>query len=79
MQAPIYMFRAPQFWWVPQVSVIRYPSEGKVFFGPSAKGLRLRRSLNLLQRNKSIMLRATVGGLLLPKVLKNIINHLFLA
>jgi hypothetical protein len=35
------------------VSVFRYSSEGKEFFGPSAKGLRLRRSLNLLT-NKQI-------------------------
>jgi hypothetical protein len=64
---------------VPQVSVICYSSEGKVFFGPSAKGLHSRRSLNLLQRNKSILREVTVGGLLLLKVLKNIINHLFSA
>jgi hypothetical protein len=31
----------------------------------------------LLQRNKSILRGATVGGLLLSKVLKNITNHLF--
>jgi hypothetical protein len=36
-------------------------------------------SLNLLQRNKLKLRGATVGGLLLSKVLKNIINHLFLA
>jgi hypothetical protein len=35
--------------WAPRVKMIRYSSEGKVFFGPSAKGLHSRRSLNLLQ------------------------------
>jgi hypothetical protein len=48
-----------------------------VFFGPSAKGLRSRRSLNLLQRNKLILRGATVGSLLFPKVLKNVTNHMF--
>jgi hypothetical protein len=52
-------------------------AKGRCFFGLSAKGLRLRHSLNLLERNKLILQGATVGGLLLPKVLKNIINHLF--
>jgi hypothetical protein len=50
--------------------MFHYSSEGKVFFGPSAKGLRLFRSLNLLQRNKLILRGATVGGLPLPKILK---------
>jgi hypothetical protein len=54
-------------------------AKGRCFFGPLAKGLRSRRSLNLLQRNKLILRGATVGSLLLPKVLKNIINCLFLA
>jgi hypothetical protein len=31
----------------------------------------------LLQRNKSIQRGATVGGLPIPKVLKNVINHVF--
>jgi hypothetical protein len=57
--------------------MIHYSSEGKVFFGPSAKGLRSRRSLNLLQRNKSIVRGATVGGLALSKVLKNMTDHIF--
>jgi hypothetical protein len=63
-------------WWDPRVRMIHYSSEGKVFFGPLAKGLRSRHSLNLLQRNKSILRGATVGGLLLPKVLKNATNHM---
>jgi hypothetical protein len=58
--------------------MIRYSNEGKVFFGPLAKGLRSRRSLNLLQRNKSILRVAIVGGLALPKVLKNMTNHMSL-
>jgi hypothetical protein len=49
--------------------MIRYSSEVKVFFGPSAKELCSRRSLNLLQRNKSILRGATVGDPL-SKVLK---------
>jgi hypothetical protein len=61
------------------VSVVRYSSKGKVFFGPSAKGLHPRRSLNLLQGNKLILRGATVGGLPLPKVLKNMSNHIFSA
>jgi hypothetical protein len=47
-----------------------------VFFGPSAKGFHSRRSLNLLQRNKLILRGATVGGLPLPKVLKNMTGHM---
>jgi hypothetical protein len=52
-------------------------AKGRCFFGPLAKGLRSRRSINLLQRNKLIMRGATVGGLPLPKVLKNVTNHMF--
>jgi hypothetical protein len=48
-------------------------AKGRCFFGPSAKGLRSRRSLNLLN-NKLILRGATVGGLHLPKVLKNTTN-----
>jgi hypothetical protein len=65
--------------WGSQCRMFRYSSEGKVFFGPSAKGLRSFCSLNLLQRNKLILRWATVGGLPLLKVLKNTSNHLFLA
>jgi hypothetical protein len=36
-------------------------AKGRSFFGPSAKGLRSRRSLNLLN-NKSIPRGATIGG-----------------
>jgi hypothetical protein len=47
-------------------------AKGRCFFGPSAKGLHSRRSLNLLKcKNKLILRGATVGGLHLPKVLKN--------
>jgi hypothetical protein len=38
-------------------------AKGRCFFGPSTKGLRPCRSLNMLQRNKSILRGATVGGL----------------
>jgi hypothetical protein len=68
----------PTDWWFLQVSGIRYSREGKVFFESSAKGLRSRCSLNLLQRNKSILRGATVEGLLPLKVLKNMTNHVFL-
>jgi hypothetical protein len=57
--------------------MIRYSSEGKVFFGHSAKDLRSHCSLNLLQRNKSILRGAIVGDLLPPKVLKNVTDHMF--
>jgi hypothetical protein len=48
-------------------------AKGRCFFGPSAKGFRSRRSLNLLN-NKLILRGATVGGLRLSKVLKNMTN-----
>jgi hypothetical protein len=54
-------------------------AKGRCFFGPSAKGLRPHHSLNLLQGNKLIVRGATVGGLPLPKVLKNMSNHMFSA
>jgi hypothetical protein len=44
----IYMPSALQLWRAPFVINFRYSSKGKVFFGPTAKGLRSRRSLNLL-------------------------------
>jgi hypothetical protein len=75
----LFIYSEPHSWLVLQVSVIRYSSEGKVFFRPSAKGLLSHHSLNLLQQNKLILQGDTVGGLLLPKVLKNIINHLLSA
>jgi hypothetical protein len=49
----------------------------RCFFGPLTKGLRLRCSLNLLQESKLILRGATVGGLPLSKVLKNVTNHIF--
>jgi hypothetical protein len=52
-------------------------AKGRCFFGPSAKGLHPRRSLNLLQGNKLILRGATVGRLPLLKVLKNVSNHMF--
>jgi hypothetical protein len=77
MQAPIYIPSAPQFGGsfmsVPFTILVK----GMCFFGPSAKGLRSRRSPNLLQRNKLVLRGATVGDLL-PKALKNMINHMFL-
>jgi hypothetical protein len=52
-------------------------AKGRCFFGPLAKGLCLGRSLNLLQGSKLILRGATVGGVPLPKVLKNATNHMF--
>jgi hypothetical protein len=52
-------------------------AKGRCFFGPLAKGLSSRYSLNLLRRNKLTLRGATVGGLPLPKVLKNVTNYLF--
>jgi hypothetical protein len=49
-------------------------AKGRCFFGPSAKGLRSRHSLNLRHKNKLILRGATVGGLPLPKVLRNTSN-----
>jgi hypothetical protein len=51
-------------------------TRGRCFSGPSAKGLRSRHSLNLLN-NKLTLRGATVGGLHLPKVLKNTTNMFF--
>jgi hypothetical protein len=48
LRAPIYMPKRIATWRALHVIDFRYSSEGKVFFGPSAKGLRSRCSLNLL-------------------------------
>jgi hypothetical protein len=76
---PIYTPSAPQFGGSCMLVIFAILAKARCFFGPSAKGLCSRRGLNLLQRNKLILRGATFGGLLLPKVLKNIINHLYLA
>jgi hypothetical protein len=76
MQAPIYMSSAPQFGGSRMSVSFSILAKGMCFFRPSAKGLRSRRSLNLLQRNKSILRGATVVGLPPPKVLKNVTNHM---
>jgi hypothetical protein len=53
-------------------------AKGKCFFGPSTKGLCSRHRLNLLNaKNKLILRGATIGGLHLPKVLKNLTNMFF--
>jgi hypothetical protein len=52
-------------------------AKGRCFFGPLAKGLRPGSSLNLLQGSKLILREATVGGLPLSKILKNVTNHMF--
>ena len=48
MRVTIYMPKSIATWRALHVIDFRYSSEGKVFFGPSAKGLHSRRSLNLL-------------------------------
>jgi hypothetical protein len=53
-------------------------AKGRCFFRPSAKGLHSRRNLNLLNaKNKLILREATVEGLPLLKVLKNLTNMFF--
>jgi hypothetical protein len=79
MRTPIYKPNAPRFGGSCMLVSFAILAKGRSFFGPLAKGLRSCRSLNLLQRNKLILREATVRGLFIPKVLKNIINHLFLA
>jgi hypothetical protein len=77
IRVPIYMPSASQLG-RPYLSVsFAILAKGRCFFGPSAKGLRSRRSLNLLQRNKLMLRGATIGGLPLPKVLKNMSNYMF--
>jgi hypothetical protein len=77
MRVQIYMPSASQLGG-PYMSVsFTILEKGSCFFGPSAKGLRSCHSLNLLQRNKLIWRGATVGGLSLPKVLKNVTNMFF--
>ena len=74
MRVPIYMPIASQLGG-PYMSVsFAILAKGRCFFRTLAKGLRSRRSLNLLQRNKLILRWAIVGGLPLPKVLKNVTN-----
>jgi hypothetical protein len=70
MRAPIYMPSDPRFGGSCMSVLFAILAKGRCLFEPSAKGLRSRRSLNLLQRNKLILRGATVGGLLLLKVLK---------
>jgi hypothetical protein len=79
IRAPIYIPSAPRFGGSGMSVSFAILAKGRCFFGPSAKGLRSRRSLNLLQGNKLILRGATVGGLHLPKVLKNVTNHMFSA
>jgi hypothetical protein len=77
MRVPIYMPSGSQLGG-PYMSVpFAILAKGRCFFGPSAIGLRSRHSLNLLQRNKLILRGATVGGLPLLKVLKNVTNMFF--
>jgi hypothetical protein len=77
-QASIYILRAPLVGGSHNSEGFAILAKGRCFFGPSAKGLCSYHSLNLLQRNKLILQGATVGGLPLLKVLKNMANHLLL-
>ena len=77
MRVPIYMPSASQLGGSYMSVSFAILAKGRCFFGPSAKGLRSRRSLNLLQINKLILRGATVGGLPLSKVLKNVTNMFF--
>jgi hypothetical protein len=79
VQASIYILEAPLVGGSHDLERFVILAKGRCFFGPSAKGLRSYRSLNSLQRNKIILRGATVGGLSLPKVLKNMTNLLLLA
>jgi hypothetical protein len=76
MRVPIYMPSASRFSGSYMSVSFAILAKGRCFFGPSAKDLRSRCSLNLLQRNKLILQGATVGGLPLSKVLKNVTNHM---
>jgi hypothetical protein len=69
-RVPIYMPSALQIGGSYMSVSFAILAKGRCFFGPSAKGLRSHHSLNLLQINKLILRRATVGGLHLLKVLK---------
>jgi hypothetical protein len=77
MRVPIYMPSTSQFGGSYMLVSFSILAKERCFFEPSAKGLRSRRSLNLLQRNKLILRGATIGGLPLLKVLKNVTNHMF--
>jgi hypothetical protein len=70
VQAPIYMSSTLQFGGSRMSVSFAILAKGRCFFGPSTKGLCSYRSLNLLQRNKSILRGATVGGVPISKVLK---------
>jgi hypothetical protein len=77
MRVPIYMPSASQLCG-PYMSVsFAILAKGRCFFGPSAKGLRSRRSLNLLTKKQINTARGYCGGLTLPKVLKNMTNIFF--
>jgi hypothetical protein len=77
MRVSIYMPSASQLGRPYLLVSFAIVAKRRCFFGPSAKGLRSRRSLNLLQRNKLTLRGATIGGLPFPKVLKNVTNHMF--
>jgi hypothetical protein len=70
---PIYMPKRIATWWALHVIVFRYFSEGKMFFGRSAKRTSFTSQSEFVKcKNKLILRGATVGGLALPKVLKKL-------
>jgi hypothetical protein len=72
---PLYILRAPLSGRSHGSERFSILAKGMCLIGPSAKGLRSYHSLNLLQRNKLILRGATIGGLPLSKVLKNMTNN----
>jgi hypothetical protein len=64
MWVPIYMHNASQLGGSYMSVSFAILAKGKCFFGPSAKGLRPGRSLNLLQGSKLILQGAIVGAFL---------------
>jgi hypothetical protein len=78
LRVPIYMPSALQLGGPYMSLTFAILAKGRCFFGSSAKGLRSRRSLNLLNKKNKLILRgAIVGGLPLPKVLKKLTNMFF--
>jgi hypothetical protein len=75
--SPYLYARRTTDWWALYVNVFRYSSEGKVFFGPLAKGLRSRRSLNLLIWKQINTVRGYCWGPSSSKGPKNVTNMFF--
>jgi hypothetical protein len=65
--ASIYILRTPQIGGSRKSVSFAILAKGMYFFGPLAKGLRSRRSLNLLQRNKSTLRGVLLGAFFLQR------------